>query len=236
MNILIKFPTRNRPDKFIQLFLKYQHMLSSRYPAKFIVTMDLDDPTMNNTKIRNFLNKHTNVSYFYGESKSKIEAINANMDNIGNADIILLASDDMIPIQVAYDDIIVTDMRKNFPDLDGVLHYNDGRQGDLLNTFCVMGRKYYDRFGYIYHPAYTSVYADNEFTSVSRMLGKAKYSPLTLFQHGWINFVGRDALVERNEHPDLYKKDKEIYEARLKIGFANDKVVNTNTVGAQSGS
>ena len=142
MNILIKFPTRNRPDKFIQLFLKYQHMLSSRYPAKFIVTMDLDDPTMNNTKIRNFLNKHTNVSYFYGESKSKIEAINANMDNIGNADIILLASDDMIPIQVAYDDIIVTDMRKNFPDLDGVRHDDDGRQGDLLNTFCVMGRKY----------------------------------------------------------------------------------------------
>jgi hypothetical protein len=75
MNILIKFPTRNRPEKFIQIFLKYQHMLSGNHTVKFIVSMDLDDPTMNNDRIRKFLGNQKNVSYFYGNSKSKIEAI-----------------------------------------------------------------------------------------------------------------------------------------------------------------
>ena len=231
MNILIKFPTRNRPQKFTQLFLKYKHMLSGKHNVYFIVSMDLDDPTMNNDKIRKFLDNQTNVSYFYGNSKTKIEAINADMYNLGNADVIMLASDDMIPMQVDYDDIVATDMARNFPDLDGVLHYNDGRQGENLNTFCIMGRKYYDRFGYIYHPTYKSVYADNEFTSVSRGLNKVRYSPIVLFQHGWINFVGRDALVERNESPEYYRVDKENYENRMKHGFSN-KVVDLNTVSA----
>lgn len=207
-------------------------MLSDMHTVKFIVTMDNDDHTMNNDRIRNFLNKQPNVSYFYGDSKSKIEAINANMDDLGNAEIILLASDDMIPVKVSYDDIIARDMKLYFPDLDGVLHYDDGRQQSRLNTFCIMGRKYYDRFGYIYHPDYISVYADNEFTDVSRKLNKVMYSPIMLFQHGWVNFTGRDSLVERNESPALYSMDRLTYERRLKNEFS-DKVFNSDSVDTE---
>jgi hypothetical protein len=44
------------------------------------------------------------------------------------------------------EDEIANEMAKNFPDFDGVLHFNDGYKGRELNTLVVEGRKYFDRF------------------------------------------------------------------------------------------
>jgi hypothetical protein len=86
-----------------------------------------------------------------GRSCGKIGAINRDMDLAPPFDILLLASDDMIPIVKGYDRII----RDNMPlDTDRVLHFNDGHRTDSLNTLCILGKKYYDRFGYIYYPEY----------------------------------------------------------------------------------
>jgi hypothetical protein len=220
MKFLIKFPTRNRPQKFIQVFTKYLYMLSGLHQVKFIVSMDEDDPTMNNPAMRKFLDNHrTYVQYFYGHSKTKIEAVNADMEHAGDFDILLLASDDMIPVKPGYDGIIAGHFKEYFPDFDGVMHYNDGRQRELLNTLCVMGKKYYDRFGYIYHPSYKSVYVDNEFTAVSRILKKAMYCDAVLIKHGWAEFVGFDDLMKRNEDPEMYRIDKENLEARAAKNF-----------------
>lgn len=219
MKLLIKMPTRNRPDKFIQVFMKYKHMVSGKHHVSFLISMDEDDPKMNCDRIREFLSKQTDTAFYYGHSKTKIQACNADLDKAGDFDVILLASDDMIPMLPGYDDIIVRDMQANFPDLDGVLHYNDGRVGDRLNTFCIMGKKYFDRFGYFYHPEYVSVFCDNEFTDVSRSLGKAKYSDLVLFYHGWVQFVGYDELAQRNETPAMYAVDGPTYQRRKAAGF-----------------
>jgi hypothetical protein len=219
VNLVVKFPTRNRPQKFIEVFLKYQHMVSGKHTIRFVVSMDGDDPTMNNDRIRTFLSKQGNVSFFYGDSQSKIEAVNADLEHLGQFDVLLLASDDMIPVEPGYDDIIANGFVEHFPDYDGVLHFDDGRRGEQLNTLCVMGKKYFDRFGYIYHPAYTSVFCDNEFTDVSRNLGKAKYIPREIIRHGWVQYVGFDALAARNENPEYYAKDGAVYAQRKEQGF-----------------
>ena len=71
--------------------------------------MDEDDSTMNTNDIKNFLDSHidsgVDLIYHYGDSKSKVEACNANMDN-EHADAILLISDDMTLKLVNYDDVI----------------------------------------------------------------------------------------------------------------------------------
>lgn len=46
--LVVKFPTRNRPDKFKSVFTRYLTFLSGRNDVRFIITMDEDDPTMNN--------------------------------------------------------------------------------------------------------------------------------------------------------------------------------------------
>jgi hypothetical protein len=74
-------------------------------------------------------------------------------------------------------------MEKYYPDTDGVLWFNDGLQGPRLNTLSILGRKYYDRFGYIYHPAYKSLYCDNEFTEISVSLNKVIYCKDVIIEH-----------------------------------------------------
>lgn len=217
--ILCKFPSRSRPDKFKEVFSLYKNMASGKHELTFVLSFDSDDQSMNNDDMKKWLSEQgENVHWFYGNSTSKISAVNADMDRGWEFDILLLASDDMIPVKPGYDDTIVKDMEKNFPDFDGVLHYNDGLRGDKLNTLCILGKPYFDRFGYIYHPSYTSVFADNEFTEVSNALGKAKYIDRVIIQHRWME-QGKDALYQRNENPYFYQKDYIVYSLRKSRGF-----------------
>ena len=149
MKILIKFPTRGRRDKFFNVLDIYYQLASNNDNIEFQITIDTDDETMNNNIVLSKLGTYKNLKYSLGVSKNKIDAVNRNL-TIGDWDIILLASDDMIPKVKGYDDIIRNKMTELYPDTDGVLWFNDGNQGDKLNTLCILGKKYYERFNYIY--------------------------------------------------------------------------------------
>jgi hypothetical protein len=180
---------------------------------KFIVSCDHDDETMNNDVIRTKLDSYPNLKYFFGYNKSKIEAVNADISKDTDFDILLLASDDMEPIQPGYDVNIKTKMNEYFPDTDGVLWYNDGFQRDNLNTLVIIGKKYYERFNYIYHPDYQSLYCDTEFTLVSKLIGKVKYFDDILIKHVQYSIV--------NEQPDeLYIRNDKL-ESIDRITFQN---------------
>lgn len=187
MKLLIKFPTRNRKNKFLTTLRKYQLFLSGKNNVHFLITMDENDTEMNDPFVKDILNSYSNVSYYYGDSKSKIEAVNKDIEKIQEWDIVVLASDDMIPQVKEYDDIIIENMKKYYPDTDGILFFNDGFKKNELNTLCILGKKYYDRFGYIYNPGYRSVYCDNEFTEVGNLLGRQTYI---------------DHVIIKHEHPD----------------------------------
>ncbi len=173
---------------------------------------------MKQPHIKEVLSNYSNVKIFFGDNKSKIEAINANLTGI-NFDIVLLASDDMIPVKKGFDTIIKESMEKHYPDTDGVLWFNDGYQGKKLNTLSILGKKYYERFNYIYHPEYISVWCDNEFMSVGNILGKQTYFDEVIIQHqhpdwGFGNRDGIHTLNSRNE-----RHDRELYNKRKKINF-----------------
>ena len=110
-------------------------------------------------------------------------------------------------------------MIKHFPDTDGCLWYNDGYQ-DRICTLCIVGRKYYERFNYIYNPEYHSLFCDNEFTEVARSLGKIKYFDRVLFKHEHFantNETKRDSLYDRNEA--LFNIDKQTFERRKENSY-----------------
>lgn len=183
MKLLIKFPTKNRKDKFLNVLYQYINLSVDKNNLKFLITIDNDDVTMNNSETLSILDTIPNLIYTVNESKSKIDAVNRDMDIIDDWDIVLLASDDMIPQIIGYDEIIRKNMETYYPDTDGVLFFNDGFQGDRLNTLSIMGRKYYNRFNYIYHPDYKSQYSDNEFMEVANILGKQTYFENVIIKH-----------------------------------------------------
>ena len=154
-----------------------------------------------------------------GKSDSKIHAVNRDIDKIKDWDIVLLASDDMIPQVKGYDQIIIQKMKENYPDSDGVLWFNDGYQGDKLNTLCILGKKYFDRFKYIYFPEYKSTWCDNEFMSVANLLGKQTYFDEIIIkhEHPYWGFGGQDDIHTKN-FKDL-NHDMEIFNKRKQINF-----------------
>jgi len=194
MNILIKFPSRGRPEQFKETFESYLKFASNNHKINFICSFDKDDDLMNNPEIKSYLDAHAYVQYFYGDSKNKIEAINADLDNI-KFDILILAADDLSPCAPSYDDIIATDMLKYHSDMDGCLHYMNPSWEERLDIGCIMTFNYYKRFNYIYHPSYKTIYCDNEYMEVAKKLGKHKYIQNQIFNH---NYVMSDPTANKN--------------------------------------
>lgn len=237
MKILYKYPTRQRPLKFLRCISSYYQLMNGG-DYEIVLSIDSDDDLMTGPDVGKYIERMENMRVCVGNSKTKIEAINADVP-IADWDILVLISDDMIPEIKGFDDVIREDMSRLYPDTDGVLWYFDGWRRDL-NTLCVLGRKYYDRFGYIYHPDYKSFWCDMEFTEVANILGRQTFIDRTIIRHLHPDIVmqsedakaafsssfpefaqqgscGHDELWQKNSLPG--DPDKAIYDFRKSHNF-----------------
>ncbi len=220
--ILFKLPSRTRPDRVFEVLDATMNNLSDKENFLFLLTLDEDDLTMNNETIIEKLNSYPNMNYIFGTSNSKIEAVNRDLNEFNKEwDILVLLSDDMVPVYLGFDDVIRDKFNQYFPGFDGVTWFNDGFQKNRINTLCILGKKYYERFNYIYNPEYKSLYCDNEFTEVANRLKKQVYFENIIIEHRHFsigNNSGRyDQLYKRND--SLMKSDELVYWNRLKKNF-----------------
>ena len=219
MKILFKFASRSRPEKFFASLDNIQSKVADTFNYDIVCSLDKDDVKMNTAEVINKLSMYTNCEFCWGTSKNKIDAINRDMEG-REFDILINMSDDMVFKEQGFDNIIRKNMEEHHPDLDGILHYNDGTQaGDRIMTMSIMGKKFYDRFNYIYHPDYTSLWCDNETTEVASILGKRTYFSEVLFNHnhpGW-GKVPYDEQYIRTEK--FYQQDKVVFDKRKAINF-----------------
>jgi len=198
-------------------------MLSGKHNVEFLVSLDHDDQEMNSSDIHTFLDSQHNTTYCFGESTSKVQAINANMNCAKKEwETVVLISDDMIPQVNGYDDIIADAMINHYSDFSGAIWLNDGRVGNALCTLSILGRNLYDRFGYIYHEQYKSLWCDNEFHEVCHSWGKITYIDQVIIKHDWVDATGADSLHSRNE--SLFERDRKVFEARKAAGFPKEFV------------
>lgn len=228
MKILIKFPTRERPATFLPLLHRYIRFLSGKNDVRFVITCDEDDHTMNNITVKKQiadLAKLCDLKLCYGHSKTKVEAINSDL--VGeNANVLLVASDDMVPLLEGYDEFIADGFRQEYPQFDGALGFSDGRRTDDLVTLPCMGWRLYKAIGHIYHPDYYSVFCDDEQTLICRALNKLVYSSQCIIEHRWKSrkHERADSLHQRNEDPTIYAHDRKVFERRMRINFEANQV------------
>lgn len=216
MRLLIKFPTRGRPALFFPNLARYFDRAQDLANLQVVVTLDADDRTMNTAAARARLDR-LGVRYRYGDPRTKIAAINADMDLADPWDVVVNGQDDIIP-EPGYDAAIRRHMAAHFPDLDGALHLDDHCAGrDRRCAFVVMGRAYYDRFGYLYHPGYESVFCDDEFTAVGRHLGRLPFVPGRILVHEWVGDHRPDDLHRKNN--EAWPHDERLFEARKARNF-----------------
>jgi hypothetical protein len=236
MKILYKYPTRQRPLLFSRTLRSwYENMEHDNF--KFLISCDTDDLSMNSEEAKLFMSSFKNLSYRYDDNSNKIEACNKGV-NEEEFDIVVLVSDDMVPEIKGYDKIIINSMKEEFPDTDGALWFFDGYNPDI-NTLSILGKKYYDRFNYIYHPSYVTQWCDQEHTDVAKSLGKLRRYEKVIVRHlhpevavlrsevkealskhvpeyARANFFGHDDLWYRNSKGDA---DKATYFKRREAGF-----------------
>lgn len=222
--LLIKMATRGRNKKFFRTLSQYYVLLSGEIPTIFVISCDKDDPEMSPKTIKKLTKKFTRFPLYihYGDNKSKIAACNANMEPYtGQWDVVLLASDDMVPVIKNFDKIIMNTMESNFPDYSGVLNFNDGFVNFTRNTYPVLGVNYYNKFGYIYYPEYKSLYCDEELKIVSQKLNKELIVDTVIIEHrhpcnGKAHI---DKTYQRALKPEIIKHDQDLFAARAQINF-----------------
>lgn len=208
MRILLKCPTRSRPGQFVRVLNQYISLANRPDLIGVCISCDRDDTSMVDGniqhQIKNITHKVAWSEIYYGDSANKIEAVNADIASVPwEWDMVVVVSDDMVPQIKGYDEVLRTHMMANFADTDGILWLNDGTQGSKLNTISVLGRKMYDSFGYVYNPAYKSLFCDTEFTDLCKgsLASKCTYIPYLLIkhEHPGTGFPQRnDALYVRN--------------------------------------
>lgn len=219
MRILYQFPTRSRVEKFFNTLDIYYNMIADIDNSIFHIVISDDDESMNNDAILVKLSEYKNLTYSVtNEANTKINACNYGVSKF-DFDIVVLVSDDMIPQAHGFDYTIRLKMAENFADLDGVLWFFDG-YAKFLCTLSILGKKYYDRFNYIYHPDYTSLWCDNEFMEVAKRLNKLKQFEECIIKHEhfvWNKQVENDTLYQKNEA--YYRIDEQVYKNRLIKNF-----------------
>ena len=165
----------------------------------------------------------------FDKNTTKISAINDHIEP-DLYDIIICASDDMIPQVGGWDDDIAKAMQEHYPNLDGCVHFNDGHTDGKLITFSILGRELYKRFGYIYHPDYKSLYSDDEFTQEVTRMDKVQYINKVIIKHehygekgnsnsGDLDFSAQKTLAYAG-------RDGVVFEHRKHLGFPKEKVTN----------
>jgi hypothetical protein len=224
--ILYKLATRSRPERFAETL---DSITSNSSNANYLVlvSIDEDDESMQkyiDDKELGLGYPHINVVVVNGTSKNKIDAINRDVEKVTEKwnikwDILVNISDDMLITSNQFDSVV----RSAFTETtDLFLHLPDGFVNEILPTMSIMGVEYYNRFGYIYHPSYESVYCDNEAMDVAKMLNKHVYIDLKLFTHNHPANVGRhlwDAQYERTESQTAHTSDCLNYEKRKSLLF-----------------
>jgi hypothetical protein len=225
MHLLVKFPTRQRQKRFFEVFASYMQLASNRHHIEWVISMDEDDLEMNNPEVKETFDKliamGQDIKYFYGLNKTKIEAMNADMEKASTDwEVLYLAQDDMLPIVQDWDERMLNLVFGGFPDLDGCIWPPDGYgNSQTTSTVVLMGRQWYERFQYIYYPEYKSVYCDNEYTDVALSYDKIRKVPDRLVEHKWVGVNGRDELCDRNESTANYEHDRQLFVQRTLAGF-----------------
>ena len=200
LKILFKLPSRGRPERFFKALDSITNNLQDFENYHVSCTLDYDDETMHNYDVIARIETYKNISVEWGLSNSKIHAVNRDIPDI-EWDIICVGSDDIYFNLFGFDAAIRTEMMANFPDGDGYLHFNEKDSGSALCVMTCCDKKYYDRFGYIYHISYEALFCDNEQMAVAQQLGRYVYIPYSIMEHAnpAYGYIPKDEMFERQQ-------------------------------------
>lgn len=231
MKIKIIHPTRGRKNIALQTASRWMQMAERPFDIDYYFSVDNDDADKWASDIvilprpynLSAIEKHLCV--LKHDNKSAIEAINwaASLIHVGtngNENYLLVIISDDFDCQSNWDTKLLNHIKGR---TDFCAKTIDGIQPTLI-TLPIMDRIYYERFGYVYHPAYQHMFCDQEMTAVAIMTGKYLKFPI-LFEHMHysVGKAAKDAISLKNDA--TWQQGETLFNERLKTNFGIENPV-----------
>lgn len=214
--ILYNFASRSRPKKFFDTLDNITNL--ARHDRYLILCkFDIDDISMNTRDTHDKLETYQRILTSLGRSSSKICAINRDIELVKNWDILVNVSDDIVFTKPGFDLDIIEAFNGDY---NLAVHFPDGYVGEAQITMAMIGKELYDRFGYVYHPDYKSLWCDNEMLAVYKQLGVYGYIDKHIFKH---EHPANTAAAENDDQyrftESFYAEDYTTFERRRILNF-----------------
>jgi hypothetical protein len=166
--ISLLHPSRSRPQKSYNTIQKWVERAGTE--VEVIISLDTDDPNK-----LDYVNSYVpifNVNIIFNTNRSAVDAIN-NAAKQASGDIFIVVSDDTdCPENWAIDLLKHLEGKEDF-----IAKVDDGIQPWII-TMPIMDRKYYDRFGYVYHPDFLHMFVDTHLSCVADLTGRRITIPM----------------------------------------------------------
>lgn len=174
MKFSLIHPSRNRVARAEDAVREWTSRFSGVHECEHIMSVDADDPQMDGYAA---LAARHGLRLVVGHNRTMVEAVNRGAEH-ATGDLLIVVSDDF-GCPAAWDVALaaVADGA-----LDRAVLVDDGL-GARIMTLPIIGRAFYARQGYVYHPAYISMFADDDLTAVARRDGLLVDATHLVFPH-----------------------------------------------------
>jgi hypothetical protein len=224
MKISIIHPSRQRPQIAVEVANKWLINAKNWQEIEYIVSLDRDDPTVpeyrtafEKSAMMKFL-KYPDKRILVSDNITMVQAVNAGAAK-ATGDLFIVVSDDFDCFP-NWDEWLLEQVKGK---TDFAVKVPDGYVKDYyLQTLPICDRKYYNRFGYIYNPAYRHMYVDTEASAVAYMLNRMivipdEGNPVFRHLHYTRGLSPKDEVNERND--SSYQVGSQIFFHRLAKDF-----------------
>jgi glycosyltransferase involved in cell wall biosynthesis len=188
MNISIVHPSRGRAILAHQTATKWIASATNPEAIQYVLSIDRDDP-QKPIYLANFKDFH-NHTIIQSLNKNVVDAMNSGA-RAATGDLIVCISDDFEPF-IGWDAALINAIDKEEQALqvsDGITNKPDSSyvvkfgHMELIMTIPILTKKLYDRLGYIYYPAFSGMFADNDLAEACNSIGCLKQMPQIEFTH-----------------------------------------------------
>lgn len=212
--ISIVHPSYMRPKQAKICFQAWVGLMEIKDEIEWILSLSEGDP---------YIDEYRELMGDDGEGATIIVAPTQFMvqaSNVGaeqaTGDIIILVSDDMFPPN-GWDKMVLEAVPLYQA---AVLQVHDSIRDDII-TLPIMNRAAYERLGYLYHPLYLSMWADNDLRKTAEANSMLVYRPDLVFEHRHYT-VGKSAQDMTYKHENsktAFDHGKRLFDYRTRQGF-----------------
>lgn len=231
MKISLIHPSRSRPDQSSKTIHKWLNSAADIHNLELLVSCDKNDPHLAVYKdiySKTIFKVNPVVT---NQNRSAIDAINFAAQ-LSEGDLLVVVSDDT-DCMPGWDKILTeaAEGKKDF-----LLKTFDGVQ-KWICTMPVMDRAYYERFGYIYNPAYVHCFSDTHLTHIADLMRRIVWRNDILFPHNHYSTgkTKKDAVNIKND--STWKQGEATYlkHCRNKFGLGNVNIFDLSPEAHKAG-